>query len=49
LFKAGTFYFNPAKSAHYGWTTKEGAIVQVQGVGPGGIDFVNPADDRRKK
>jgi hypothetical protein len=49
LFKAGTFYFNPAKHAHYGWTTNEEAIVQVQGIGPFGIDFINPADDPRKK
>jgi quercetin dioxygenase-like cupin family protein len=49
LFRAGTFYFNPAKHAHYGWTTNEEAIVQVQGVGPFGIDFIGPAGDPNKK
>jgi hypothetical protein len=30
-------------------TPTEEATVQVQVIGPGGIDFVNPADDSRKK
>ena len=30
-------------------TTTEEATVQVQVIGPGGIDFVNPADDSRKR
>ncbi len=33
---------------HYGWTTG-GTIVQVHGVGPWGIKYVNPADDPSKK
>ena len=33
---------------HYGWTTAE-TIVQVHGVGPWGIKYVNPADDPTKK
>jgi len=49
LAKAGAFYAQPAKHAHYVWTGNEGAILQVQFVGPGGIDYVNPADDPRKK
>jgi quercetin dioxygenase-like cupin family protein len=47
--KAGALYANPAKHAHYVWTGNEEAVVQVQFVGPGGIDYVNPADDPRKK
>ena len=27
----------------------EEAIIQVQFIGPGGIDYSNPADDPRKK
>jgi hypothetical protein len=27
----------------------EGAIIQKQFIGPGGIEYVNPADDPRKK
>ncbi len=33
---------------HFAWT-KEETIVQVHGVGPWGITYVNPADDPRKK
>jgi quercetin dioxygenase-like cupin family protein len=47
--KAGALFANPAKHAHYVWTGNEEAIVQVQFVGPGGIDYINPADDPRKK
>jgi hypothetical protein len=39
----------PAKHAHYGWTGNEGVILQAQFVGPAGIDYINPADDPRKK
>jgi hypothetical protein len=46
---AGTFYSQPSKHAHYVWTGNEEAIVQVQFTGPGGIDYINPADDPRKK
>jgi len=46
---AGAFFSQPAKHAHYVWTGSEGAILQVQFTGPGGIDYINPADDPRKK
>ena len=49
LGKVGALFANPAKHAHYVWTGDEGAIVQVQFTGPGGIDYINPADDPRKK
>ena len=49
LAKAGAFYAQPAKHAHYVWTGNEEAIIQVQFIAPGGIDYVNPADDSRKK
>ena len=49
LVKAGALFAQPAKHAHYVWTGKEGAIIQVQFVGPGGIDYINAADDPRKK
>ena len=45
----GAFFSQPAKHAHYVWTGSEAAIVQVQFIGPGGIDYINPADDPRKK
>ncbi len=47
--KAGTYYLNPAKHAHFAWTTNEEVVLQNQGVGPAGIDYINPADDPRKK
>jgi hypothetical protein len=36
------------KTHHFGWT-KEETIVQVHGIGPWGVTYVNPADDPRKK
>jgi hypothetical protein len=36
------------KTNHFGWT-KEETVVQVHGVGPWGITYVDPADDPRKK
>jgi hypothetical protein len=45
---AGGFASMPATHPHYGWTTEE-TLVQVHGVSPTDILFVNPADDPRKK
>ena len=36
------------KTNHFAWT-KEETVVQLHGVGPWGITYVNPADDPRKK
>jgi quercetin dioxygenase-like cupin family protein len=47
-YPAGGFLVMPAGTAHYAWTNEE-TIVQVHGVGPSGITYVNPADDPRKK
>ena len=49
LLKPGGLFALPAKHPHYVWTTTEETVVQVQFTGPGGIDFINPADDPRKK
>jgi hypothetical protein len=38
----------PAKTNHFAWTSEE-TEVQVHGVGPTGITYVDPADDPRKK
>jgi quercetin dioxygenase-like cupin family protein len=48
MLKAGSLYTHPAKHPHYAWTGNEEAIVQIQYVGPAGIDYVNSADDPRK-
>lgn len=49
MLKAGSLWVYPARQAHYAWTGNEGAILQVQFTSPGGIDYINPADDPRKK
>jgi quercetin dioxygenase-like cupin family protein len=49
LLKPGALWVYPAKHAHYAWTGNEESVLQVQFTGPGGIDYVNPADDPRKK
>jgi len=36
------------KTTHFAWT-KDETIVQIHGVGPWAINYVNPADDPRKK
>jgi quercetin dioxygenase-like cupin family protein len=47
--KAGSLYTHPAKHPHFAWTGNEEAIVQIQYIGPAGIDYLNPADDPRKR
>lgn len=49
LMKPGSLWVYPAKHAHYAWTGNREAILQVQFVGPGGIDYINPSDDPRNK
>lgn len=41
---AGGYAFVEAKMAHYGWTDGD-TTLQVHGVGPFVINYVNPADD----
>ena len=48
LLKPGSLWVYPAKHAHYAWTGGEESVLQVQFTGPGGIDYINPADDPRK-
>ena len=49
MLKAGSLWVYPARHPHYAWTGNEEAILQVQFTSPGGIDYINPADDPRKK
>ena len=49
MLKAGSLWVYPARQAHYAWTGSEEAILQVQFTSPGGIDYINPADDPRKR
>jgi quercetin dioxygenase-like cupin family protein len=45
---AGSVAIMQIKTNHFLWT-KEESIVQIHGVGPWVITYVNPADDPRKK
>jgi quercetin dioxygenase-like cupin family protein len=44
----GSFAMMPAGTRHFAWTKGE-TIIQLHGVGPWGLTYVNPADDPRKK
>ena len=49
-FSAGSYLLLPAKHPHFAWISKAGeGIVQVHGMGPFQIVYVNPADDPRSK
>jgi uncharacterized RmlC-like cupin family protein len=45
---AGGIMIIPAGSNHFAWTAEE-TIVQLNGTGPWGVIYVNPADDPRRK
>jgi quercetin dioxygenase-like cupin family protein len=45
---AGSMAIMQPKTNHFAWT-KEETIVQVHGVGPWAVNYVDPADDPRKK
>ena len=45
----GGFVSVPPKHAHYAWAGTQETVVQVHGMGPTDLTFVNPADDPRKK
>jgi quercetin dioxygenase-like cupin family protein len=44
----GGFALMPIKQAHYAFTKKR-TVIQLHGMGPWGITYINPADDPRKK
>ncbi len=44
---AGTFGFWPAGMKHYAWAKGE-TVVQLHGMGPWSIEYLDPADDPRK-
>jgi hypothetical protein len=48
-FVPGSFYVNPANAPHFVWTTeKKGATVQISGVGPWQLSYVDASTDPRK-
>ncbi len=44
----GSIVIMPSGTQHYVWT-KEETVVQLSGMGPWGITYVNPKDDPRKQ
>ena len=44
----GSIMIMQPKTNHFAWT-KEEVVVQLNGTGPWGVTYVNPADDPRKK
>jgi len=45
---AGSFMRMPKEMCHFAWAKGE-TIIQVHGIGPFDINYINPADDPRKK
>jgi quercetin dioxygenase-like cupin family protein len=46
--KAGGYSYVAKGMTHYAWFTED-TVLQLHGVGPQGVTYVNPADDPRKK
>jgi mannose-6-phosphate isomerase-like protein (cupin superfamily) len=44
----GSFAMMPTGTRHFAWTKGE-TILQLHGIGPWGVTYVNPSDDPRKK
>ena len=49
MLKSGSVFVLPANHTHHTWTTDEEVILQIYFTGPGGITFLDPADDPRNK
>jgi predicted nucleic acid-binding Zn-ribbon protein/quercetin dioxygenase-like cupin family protein len=45
---AGSFIHMPAGTTHYAWS-EEDSVLQISGIGPFDITYVNPEDDPRKQ
>jgi hypothetical protein len=43
----GGFAVMPIKHVHYAFTKNQKTIIQLHGIGPWGITYINPADDPR--
>ncbi|MDZ5698584.1 cupin domain-containing protein [Chelativorans sp. M5D2P16] len=46
LLEPGSFVRIPVGMAHYAWTDRE-TVVQLNSIGPFGVEYVNPGDDPR--
>jgi quercetin dioxygenase-like cupin family protein len=47
-FPAGSAFVVPANASHFHWMRSGEAVVQISGVGPSGIEYVDHADDPRQ-
>jgi len=47
--RRGDFAVMQTQAPHFAFTTNEPTEIQLHGVGPWGITYLNPADDPRKK
>jgi quercetin dioxygenase-like cupin family protein len=45
----GSFFTEPKNAPHFAMAKTEDVILQVTAMGPSGTNYVNPADDPRKK
>lgn len=45
----GGFIVMAKEVKHFAFTREEGSIIQLHGIGPWGITYVNPADDPRQE
>jgi quercetin dioxygenase-like cupin family protein len=48
-FPQGSAFVVPAHMSHFHWMRSGEAVVQISGVGPTGIGYVDPDEDPRKK
>ena len=48
-FPAGSTFVVPANASHFHWMRSGESVAQITGVGPNGFDYVDHADDPRKK
>jgi quercetin dioxygenase-like cupin family protein len=48
VLSAGSFFYMPAGMAHYAFAETE-AVVQINGMGPFDVVYIDPKDDPRKK
>jgi quercetin dioxygenase-like cupin family protein len=46
--KAGGYSYVAKGMSHYAWFTED-TVIQLHGIGPQGVTYINPADDPRKK
>ena len=48
-FPAGSVFVVPANASHFHWMRSGESVVQITGVGPSGIEYVDASDDPRRR